>query len=233
MMTDHNISVSSRTDYTDLCRDMGITYYSSVTEMCNQSLDVLLISVSIPAFYKVLRHTVSICDLSNILVVDVLSVKNYAKTTMLELLPDNCDILATHPMFGPESCPSNCWAGFNLVYDRVRITDEVRYTRFMDILSDANLIQLDCIEHDSLAAKSQFITHLIGKLLNGLEITSTGIDTKSYQLLLQIKKIVGDDSDDLFRGLYNYNIFSCEQLNLLTSTINDINNNLKMENAIH
>lgn len=37
------------------------------------------------------------------LIVDVLSVKNHPKQVMLETLPGDCDILCTHPMFGPES----------------------------------------------------------------------------------------------------------------------------------
>merc|ERR1712226_192895 len=54
------------------------------------------------------------------LVVDVCSVKVHAKTTMLALLPDSCDILCTHPMFGPES-GKHGWGGLNFVYERVRV----------------------------------------------------------------------------------------------------------------
>ncbi len=37
------------------------------------------------------------------LVVDICSVKTYPVQWMLEILPANVDILATHPMFGPDS----------------------------------------------------------------------------------------------------------------------------------
>lgn len=42
------------------------------------------------------------------LIVDVLSVKNHPKQAMLETLPADCDILCTHPMFGPESGTCAC-----------------------------------------------------------------------------------------------------------------------------
>ncbi len=84
--------------------------------------------------------------------------------------------------------------------------------------------------HDQLTSKSQFITHLIGKLLNGLELETTGIDTKSYELLLQIKRIVGNDSDDLFTGLYCYNKFSALQLKRLTTIVDQVNENLLAQN---
>ena len=36
------------------------------------------------------------------LIVDVLSVKVHARNVMMSMLPEDCDILCTHPMFGPE-----------------------------------------------------------------------------------------------------------------------------------
>ena len=44
------------------------------------------------------------------LVIDVLSVKAYAKHTMLSLLPATADVLCTHPMFGPDS-GKHGWTG--------------------------------------------------------------------------------------------------------------------------
>ena len=39
---------------------------------------------------------------------------------MLELLPKECDILCTHPMFGPDSGRYG-WQNLNFVYEKTRI----------------------------------------------------------------------------------------------------------------
>ena len=54
------------------------------------------------------------------LIVDVLSVKQYAKKVLLDGLPAEADILCTHPMFGPES-GKNSWHGLPLVFEQVRV----------------------------------------------------------------------------------------------------------------
>ena len=80
------------------------------------------------------------------LVVDVLSLKEYPKQIMLDVspthwsqthltrplnapiavawqvLPQECDLLCTHPMFGPESAGKS-WQSQPFVYDQVRVTD--------------------------------------------------------------------------------------------------------------
>ncbi len=66
----------------------------------------------------------------------------------------------------------------------------------------------DISETDQYAAKSQFITHVIGQIVSQLKIEPTPIDTKSYSLLREIRKIVGNDSSDLFRGLSVYNKYT-------------------------
>lgn len=50
----------------------------------------------------------------------------HARTTMLAHLPPSCDILCTHPMFGPES-GKHGWQGLPFLYERVRISDTTRY----------------------------------------------------------------------------------------------------------
>ena len=41
---------------------------------------------------------------------------------MLNQLPEDCDVLCTHPMFGPESGKFG-WQGLPFLYEKVRIKD--------------------------------------------------------------------------------------------------------------
>ena len=56
--------------------------------------------------------------------------KCHAKTTMMALLPEECDVLCTHPMFGPES-GKHGWSGLPFVYERVRLRNARRCEEFV------------------------------------------------------------------------------------------------------
>lgn len=89
---------------TAVAADLGVKFFPlyDVSEFFRQDLDVIVLSVSILAFEEVLKSLPQEL-LRGKLLVDVLSVKNHPKQVMLETLPADCDILCTHPMFGPES----------------------------------------------------------------------------------------------------------------------------------
>ena len=223
----HKVSASSRSDYSDLAGEMQIDFYSNLDSLLEKNLDVILISSSIVSFKGVLTNIVESPNLNNCLIVDVLSVKEHPKSLMHELVPANCDILATHPMFGPDSCPTDNWDGQTFVYEKVRITDYERYSSFMDTFAETKLIEMPCYQHDILASKSQFVSHLVGRLLSLMEVESTPIDTTSYQMLLKLKRIMENDSQDLFKGLYQFNSFSREQFKKLMEKVEEMNDLLR------
>ena len=117
------VCASSRSDYSSLAAKMGVLFFRSTEEMLRSGVDVLIISVSILSFEKVMKYLPKdLLKVSNPLVCDVLSVKSHAKDTMKSVLPDELDILCTHPMFGPDSAKANgdSWRGLPLVYEIVR-----------------------------------------------------------------------------------------------------------------
>ena len=50
------------------------------------------------------------------------------------------------------------------------------------------MVQMTCSEHDEYAASSQFLTHTMGRLLNGLNVRSTPINTKGFEALLAVEQ---------------------------------------------
>ena len=147
------------------------------------------------------------------LVVDVLSVKSHAKTTMLRLLPPEADLLCLHPMFGPESGKDG-WHGLPLVYEGVRIVDHHRAARFLSLFEEegCKMVKMSCERHDTLAAGSQFVTHLTGRLLARLGLPPSPIATQGYRALLQLVDNTQKDSFDLFYALYSHNPASSQTL---------------------
>jgi arogenate dehydrogenase (NADP+), plant len=135
------VVVTSRTDYTDIARGMGVKYVplSNMDAFLAQELDVIVVATSILSFESTIKSIVPHLEkylmqragkgdsVKGPLIVDVLSVKEHARQVMLDLLPEDCDILCTHPMFGPDSGKKG-WHGLNFVYEKTRIDKVVLET---------------------------------------------------------------------------------------------------------
>ena len=275
------VVATSRSDYTDIANNMGVTYVplSDLTSFLEEELDVIVLATSIVSFEGTLKNlathlTKYIGKKGNEqkkgpLIVDVLSVKEHPRQMMLDLLPKECDIVCTHPMFGPDSA-KNGWRGLNFVYERTRIDgvlldsmqlsdseaastndldDNVttfvekdensvvhiermdRMERFLSIWEEegCRMVQLTCRDHDAYAANSQFITHLMGRILgaNDLGLTSTPIDTRGFQSVMKLVDTTTTDSFDLFYGLYKYNQHSLETIIKLRNSMDKVVNQLR------
>lgn len=107
-----NVVGTSRSDYTKIAEAMNAKYVplsNLESFVMDHELDVIVVAVSIVSFEDTLKDLVPhlkkkiqkegahACPL----IVDVLSVKEHARNIMLEYLPEEADILCTHPMFGP------------------------------------------------------------------------------------------------------------------------------------
>ena len=146
--------------------------------------------------------------------------KEFPKNLLLNVLPNDLDLICTNPMFGPQSARHG-WSGLYFVYEKVRIgTEESRVSRCQNFLNlfakeGCRMVEMSCAEHDKYAAESQFITHTIGRVLEELKLESTPINTKGYETLLDLVENTYGDSFDLFYGLFMYNEKALEMLERL------------------
>ncbi|KAL5547730.1 hypothetical protein UlMin_002961 [Ulmus minor] len=216
----HTVLAYSRTDYSDVAEELGVSYFSNADDLCEEHPEVILLCTSILSTEKVLSSLPVQRLRRNTLFVDVLSVKEFPRSLFLQNLPQYFDILCTHPMFGPES-GKNGWNGLTFVYDKVRVGNEEsrisRCARFLDIFAreGCQMVEMTCAEHDRYAAGSQFITHTMGRILEKLGLESKPINTKGYETLLKLVENTAGDSFDLYYGLFMYNINAMEQLERL------------------
>lgn len=142
------------------------------------------------------------------LVLDVASVKLLPARWMAEALPDSVDIVATHPLFGPQSA-RNGLAGQPLVVCPVRGEAHHKVAEFGRSLGLAVSITTP-EEHDREMAYVQALTHLIGRTLVNIRIPDEELKTNSYQHLLELCGLIGDDSKQLFFAIQNLNPFAQE-----------------------
>ena len=217
----HNIFATSRTNYSNKFLNSEINFFNNIDEFYKLDLDCIIIATSIMSFEKVLNK-LNKNFLKNKLIIDVLSVKGFAKKKLLDLNID-CDILCTHPMFGPDSGKDN-WLNLNFVYEKVKRTNITRCNNFLSFFEKkgCRMKEISCEEHDKYSANSQFITHLTGRILANLNIKSTPINTSGFNNLLDLVKNTTNDSFDLFEGLYINNLNSIETLKNFKSSLEDI-----------
>ncbi|XP_047978307.1 arogenate dehydrogenase 1, chloroplastic-like [Salvia hispanica] len=209
----HIISATSRSDYTHLCSQLGVSFFRDASAFLESGNDVILLSTSILSLSQVIKALPLECLKQPTLFVDVLSVKEHPRDLMLQVLPHDSDVLCTHPMFGPESGKDG-WKDLPLMFDKVRIRNEAACSDFLQIFATegCKMMEMSCEEHDEFSARSQFLTHTVGRVLAEMEVEPTPIDTKGFQKLVQVKESTSRDSFDLFSGLFVHNRFAQQQL---------------------
>jgi prephenate dehydrogenase len=93
------------------------------------------------------------------------------------------------------------------------------------------MIDMTCELHDEFAANSQFITHLIGRILWQQNLVPTPIDTKGFQTVLNLVDNTCKDSFDLFFGLYHYNKYATKQLQNIREALSQVERALAAKEA--
>lgn len=144
---------------------------------------------------------------NNTTIIDTCSVKVYPVKIMQECLPSHIDIIATHPLFGPDSYKTNP----NKKIMLAKIRDQYqRYTHWKKYLANRSIepVEMSPEQHDQYMAKSQGITHLIGRCLKAIDAQPTPINTRGYTELLNIMQHTCQDTPQLFNDLIHYNPYS-------------------------
>jgi len=144
-------------------------------------------------------------------VVDVCSVKTYPVRWMREHLPETVSILATHPMFGPDSAAVSL-KGRKIVLCPERIETTV-YEKVRQYLAAKGLtvIETTAERHDREISISLAMTHFIGRTLSEFGAAPLEIDTEGYQRLLHVLGVVQNDTWQLFVDMNTYNPYAREQ----------------------
>lgn len=144
------------------------------------------------------------------IVVDVCSVKVQPVQWMRQALPPTTSILATHPMFGPDSA-AHSLAGHKIVLCPERIAP-APYGRITAWLQGKGLklIETTPAEHDRKIAVSLALTHFIGRSLSEFGAQPMDIDTEGYKRLLHILEVVNNDTWQLFGDMFRYNPYAEE-----------------------
>ena len=164
--------------------------------------DVILVAVPVQAMEQVIVALGPLVR-AGATVIDVASVKTMPSLWLARHIPAHADVVATHPLFGPQSAAGGL-AGLPLVIC------PVRGDRHLAVAALGRDLGLDVMvtpaeEHDQEMAYVQGLTHLIGRSLVQMGIPDERLKTQSYQHLLELTGLIGQDSFDLFAAIQTLN----------------------------
>jgi prephenate dehydrogenase len=188
-------------------RTDAATYEQDLVRACRAS--TVIYAVPIRAFEQAILDTRAYLAPQSV-VMDVCSVK-MVPCAMLERHLPGRPIVGTHPLFGRESAPLTC-AGQRVavcVPESVKGTalGNVASTRATELFTTLGLTIVPCTaaDHDLQIARSQFLTHFIGRGAERSGVGRVALSTKSHDDLMDIIDVVCHDSIELFEDMAKFN----------------------------
>ena len=224
LSTDMDVVVCTRsTEKADDIADAGGRLVT-MEEACAQK--IVIVCVPISAMKATLPRIAPLLA-PGTTVADVCSVKEYPARWMRQLLPETVEILATHPMFGPDSAATSL-QGHKIVLCPERIAPR-KYEKIQSWLAGKGLqiIETTPSEHDRKIAVTLSLTHFIGRTLSEFGAEPLDIDTEGYKRLLHILGVVKNDTWQLFEDMHRYNPYASEKREAFISAMEKIHAHLK------
>jgi prephenate dehydrogenase len=158
-------------------------------------------------------------------VFDVCSVKVKPVELMKKHLPAHCDIVGTHPLFGPAGVKEGL-KSFDIVLSPVRTERLDDITAFLKNKLGFNPILKAPEEHDREMAVVQGLTHFLAKALNKMDIKNSELKTLSFEHMFKVRELLKYDSDALLYTIENENPFAVDVRNEFIKKLIEINNDL-------
>jgi prephenate dehydrogenase len=165
--------------------------------------DLVILAVpvpAIPAAIAALRPHLT----AGAIVLDVGSVKIGPAQAMQEGLPENVEIIGTHPLFGPQSARDGL-DGLKIALCPIRGRSAPRIAAFLRRELRLEVVMTTPDAHDREVAMVQGLTHLIAKILVRMEPLPRTMTTASFDLLMQATEMVRYDAPNVFMAIERAN----------------------------
>lgn len=140
------------------------------------------------------------------LVADVTSVKLKPVELMKEYVPENCQILATHPLFGPQTA-NETLTGHKIVVDPIRVKHMEEIEEFLTSLG-LEVVHMTADEHDREMAWVHALTFFVGRGLLNLDPPESALSTNYYNELLDVVNVERTHSQELFNTIQRGNPYA-------------------------
>ena len=188
---------------TNRAAELGVTLTSlQAVAQC----DVIILATPVSRCADVVTSIAPFCR-AGALVLDVGSVKVQPCEVMERILPGHVDIVATHPLFGPESARDGI-KGLKIAICPIRGFRHRQLAAFLHTQLGLQVIETTPDEHDREAATVQGLTHLIAKVLLDMKPLPTLMTTRSFDLLVEAISMVQNDAPEVFDAIETANPYA-------------------------
>lgn len=200
------VLVWNRSDESAKASQLGIKW-TTLEEVCQA--DWIFVAVAISATEEIIKKIAPLLKKGS-LVMDVCSVKVYPSQWLEKYISKDNEIMATHPMFGPDSA-KNGTKDLQWILCPLRIGDKT-LNQVKEVLNklEVKIIETTPDEHDKQAAISLSLVHFAGRGLEEFGFKEQEIKTLGFERLLKVMETVTNDSFQLFLDMQNFNPYAKE-----------------------
>lgn len=188
--------------------------------------DVVILAVTLDALEPTLEKLAPSLK-PGTLVVDVTSVKIKPVEIMERLVPDTCQILATHPLFGPQTASENL-AGHKIVVDPIRVNDMDQIESFLQKLG-LHVVYMSADEHDREMAWVHALTFFVGRGLLNMDPPTSELSTNYYKELLDVVNVEQQQSLGLFYTIQRGNPYAEEMRQKFITSLSELEQEIQQE----
>jgi prephenate dehydrogenase len=202
--------------------------FVSLEDVCRSN--IIILAVPMENFEETL-HKIKNKLSAGTIVLDVCSLKLFSCELMKKILPNNLEIIGTHPLFGPQSA-KNSIEGMKIALVNV-CAKEKTFEKINDFCKNLGLKTIipTAEEHDRQMATSQALTHFIGQVCKNINLQRVELSTKTFDDLMNIIEIIKNDTPKLFNNMQTMNPFAKEVRENFVDSAIEINTQLNSESG--
>ena len=173
------------------------SWASTIEEVA--AADYVILAMPLNAYEAVLEQIKPLLRPESVLV-DVCSVKEKPVRIIQQIMPEQ-PLVATHPMFGPESAGVQV-AGHTLVMCP-EVSDSTHYQVIKSFAEQLglNVQEMTAGEHDKSIAVVQGLTFFVARTLENMGIHDEPLHTPSFARLLHLAELEQHHSQELFETI--------------------------------
>lgn len=218
--------LDSNTQRADLAASKG---FSVISKPDLSSIYAIILCVPISKFETTIE-TIKPHIAADAVVMDTCSVKVMPARVMTEELPDSIQIIATHPLFGPDSINRGL-SSLSIVTYPVQANSET-FAAWDKLWSQTglNVINTTPEEHDKTTAYTLGMTHFFGRIMGELELEPQALTTVGYNALYEVMMQTNSDTWQLFYDMQRFNPYAQDMRSRVYAAIQAVE--AKLDEAI-
>lgn len=164
----------------------------------------------------------------NTIVVDVCSSKTESMKITKKYLKGKCQILSTHPLFGPQSIGGEAQKKL-VICDSDTPNRELIYG-FLRSKLDVEIIEMTAKEHDKQMAWVHSLTFFVGRGLLEIDMPKSELRTHYYDKLLDLVELEKNHTMEMFNTVQQGNPYSGDVRQKFIKKLEEIDKKIKGEN---